>query len=383
MNSKHIAGIIGVFIIAFLINPSMFSFLVPQPLGGTILPEISIYRMEFKEGEIIAKVMNTGPVDVDVGAVQVGGPHPAGLVSYAIDNSHIPRLGHATIKIPYDWTEGLPYKVMIIISDGTAFESDAITASLTPSFGLSTLWTSILLGMYIGVIPVLLGMIPFGSLRKMKKDWITFFSAFSAGVLAFLLIDTVHEGSEFAARLPIHLGPVIFIGGIAAGVALLVYISRSKGQAAEKTPSMISYLIAIGIGVHNLGEGLAVGASFVQGMASLGTLLVVGFALHNLSEGIAIMSPLLSEQGNVRRKLLKMGLVAGVPTIFGVILGFVFYSDALAALFFGLAAAAILYVVVEILRHISKSDEKWLYGGLLTGFFAMYITGALVKLLVG
>ncbi|MBI5354873.1 MAG: ZIP family metal transporter [Candidatus Aenigmarchaeota archaeon] len=383
MRSKYIAIIVGIFAVAFFLNPPMFSFLIPQPLGGTILPEISIYRMEFREGVIVAKVMNTGPVDVDIGAVQVGGPHPAGLVSYVIDNSHVPRLGHSTIKIPYDWTEGLPYKVKLVISDGTAFESSAIIASLTPSFGIATLWTSILLGLYIGVIPVLLGMLPFDAFRKMKKDWITFFSAFSAGVLAFLLIDTVHEGSEFAARLPIHLGPVIFIGGIAAGVAILVYISKTRGGKGEKTPFMISYLIALGIGVHNLGEGLAVGASFAQGLASLGTLLVVGFALHNLSEGIAIMSPLLSEQGSLKQKLLEMGLIAGIPTILGVVLGFSFYSDALATLFFGLAAAAILYVVVEILRHAPKSEENWLYSGILAGFFAMYITGALVKLLVG
>lgn len=383
MNSRHIAGAVGIFIIAFFINPQAFSFLVPQPLGGVVLPEISIYRLEFKEGEIIARVMNTGPVDVDIGAVQVGGPHPAGLVSYIIGDSRIPRLGQAAIKIPYGWIEGIPYTVIVIISDGSAFESDAITASFTPSFSLSTIWTSVLLGMYIGVIPVLLGMAPFSAFRKTKKDWITFFSAFSAGVLAFLLIDTVHEGSEFAARLPVHLGPTIFVGSIAAGVAALVYISKTKDGRGDKSPVTISYLIALGIGVHNLGEGLAVGASFAQGMASLGTLLVVGFALHNLSEGIAIMSPLLSEQGDLRRKLVEMGLIAGLPTILGVMLGFSFYSDSLATLFFGLAASAILYVVVEILRHISKSDEKWLYGGLLTGFFAMYMTGSLLKLLVG
>lgn len=371
---------------AFAFNPSFISVLLPAPVEGILLPELTPYRMEFREGEIVVKVINTGPVDVDIGVVQVGGVHPFTIWSYAIDDPHVARLGRATITIPYDWLPSQPYQVKIITSDGTSFVAETEAASLTPSFGLGTLWTSVLLGLYVGVIPVFLGMLPFNLFRKMRKEWIWFFSSFSAGVLTFLLIDTVHEGAEIALRLPVHIGPPVFIAGITAGFASLLYATKARIGKKEEGGLFLAYMIALGIGIHNLGEGLAIGAAFTQGLAALATLLIVGFALHNLSEGIAIISPLLSATLERPWKTLAyLGLLAGGPTIIGAVIGFSFYSDLLATLFFGIAASAILYVVVEIIRYLSKRslDDKWLYGGLLAGFFAMYVTAVLLEVLVG
>ena len=160
--------------------------------------------------------------------------------------------------------------------------------------------------------------------------------------------------------------------------------SRRAGLARRLRS--LALLIAIGIGLHNLGEGLAIGAAFALGEAALGTLLIVGFTLHNTTEGLAIVAPLARERPSLRRSR-GSALIGGVPTIAGAWLGGLVYSPVVAVLFLGLGAGAIAQVVILIGPADGEGTpargQRWsrpapVMAGLLAGFAVMYATGLLV-----
>jgi len=147
----------------------------------------------------------------------------------------------------------------------------------------------------------------------------------------------------------------------------------------------LALLIAIGIGLHNLGEGLAIGAAFALGEAAFGTLLIIGFTLHNATEGLAIIAPMAKERPSLWT-LVKLGMIGGAPTILGAWLGGLVNSPALSVLFLGLGVGAIAQVVVQILRQIGRERplaERLVHVpvalGLIGGFSVMYVTGMLVR----
>lgn len=393
-----LVAVVGLVVVLFA-RPEVF---LPPLLTGASLPELSLYRVEFVPGEIVVHVMNTGPVDVDVAGVQVGGSHPFSIRDFVIEpDSHLARLGTAVIRIPYNWIPAEPYAIKIIGADGVSFTTSVEAAVPSPSLSGGFIGTAVLLGLYVGVIPVYLGMAPFNLFRRMSQKSIGFLVAFTAGVLLFLFIDTMKEGAEIALRLPLHLGPTIFVVGLVGGVMGLVLLARltfrEQPSVLESNPGTgglgvpplyLGYMIALAIGLHNVGEGLGIGAAFTQGLFALANLLVIGFAISNLPEGIAIMTPVVSEKApGLRMHLLAMGAVAGVPTIAGTLLGFTFYSDLIAALFFALASAAILYIVGEVLTLIAAapgaSNNPYNYAGLLAGIFVMYATSVMLTVLAG
>jgi zinc transporter ZupT len=154
----------------------------------------------------------------------------------------------------------------------------------------------------------------------------------------------------------------------------------SRGGAAT-TGLALALLVAIGIGVHNLGEGLAIGASFAVGELQLGTFLVIGFMIHNLTEGLGIATPASEERPSFWH-LAGLVLVAGAPTILGAWIGGYTSSDVLGALFFAIAAGAAFQVVVEVGRYVARHAPGGLrsgyaIGGFLAGVGAMYLTGIL------
>jgi zinc transporter ZupT len=148
-------------------------------------------------------------------------------------------------------------------------------------------------------------------------------------------------------------------------------------------------LIAVGIGLHNFGEGLAIGSAFALGELALGTLLIVGFTLHNTTEGLAIVAPLARESGSARRvglaQLVQLGLIGGVPTILGAWLGAFVYSPTLAVLFLALGVGGIAQVTRQILMQSAGERglaaylrEAHVVAGLAIGVLVMYATGLVV-----
>jgi zinc transporter, ZIP family len=164
---------------------------------------------------------------------------------------------------------------------------------------------------------------------------------------------------------------------------------RSAGGEASAGPTAVgavgtraAFLVALGIGLHNLGEGLAIGSAYAVGSLALGAALVVGFALHNTTEGLAIVAPVARSRARLAR-LAGLGLLAGSPAVVGAWIGASAFDPSLAALMFGIGAGAIAQVIVQIAPSVRADDGRLLHplaaGGMLVGLAVMYATGLLVS----
>jgi zinc transporter ZupT len=368
--------------LAFKVFDSTVSLREPPPVES-----LAFERTIFDEGSIELSLRNDGPDQVEIAQVLVNDAY----WNFEIGDATLGRLDTTTMTIGYPWEEGLPVNIAIVTSTGVTIEHDVEAATMTPELDRSTFVTYALLGVYIGVIPVAFGLFAFPLLRRVSKAWLGFFLALTLGLLAFLLIDTIAEGLELAGETAAALDGValFFMGSLLAVAGLLWlegWLDRRKEVARSKSaPSsglVLAYLIAAGIGLHNMGEGLAVGAALASGEVALGTFLVLGFALHNTTEGLAIVSPL---GGESERPALKhfvfLGLIAGVPTIFGAWTGGFAFSPAAAAFAFGIAAGAIAQVIWTIARSM-RGETSMTRGlptiGFLTGLVVMYGTSLLV-----
>jgi zinc transporter ZupT len=147
---------------------------------------------------------------------------------------------------------------------------------------------------------------------------------------------------------------------------------------------VVALLVAIGIGLHNFGEGLAIGATFALGEGALGTLLIIGFTLHNTTEGLAIIAPIAKERPTVGT-LARLGMIGGIPTIAGAWVGGLVQSPAIAVLCLGLGAGAIAQVIHQVARQMAGARPIMTHFasapialGLLAGFAVMYATGMFV-----
>ncbi|MBA2725979.1 MAG: ZIP family metal transporter [Actinobacteria bacterium] len=367
-------------------------FLVLDPIGSLreIPPveAVAVERTVLNENEIVLSLRNDGPDTVTIAQVLVNEAYN----DFDITDADLGRLESATIQIPYPWEEGLPIGIALLTSTGGLVEHEIEIASLTPQADAKTFLVYGLLGVYIGVIPVAIGLLFFPALRRASARWIGFFLALTVGLLAFLLIDTVAEGVELAGETAASLNGLALFAAGALGVVLALTVlgnaldrrrSGADGSAAAGSGGVrglaLAYLIAAGIGLHNLGEGLAVGAALAAGEVALGSGLVLGFAIHNTTEGLAIVSPL---GGNAERPSLwhfaGLGAVAGVPTIFGAWAGGFAFSPAWAAVAFGIAAGAIGQVIWQITKGMKKSTglaSGLGAAGFMTGLVIMYVTG--------
>lgn len=360
-------------------------FLAFDPIGELRevppVEAIAIERTEFDPSSITLHVRNDGPDPVNVAQVLVNDAY----WNFEMGDTDLRRLQNATIRIPYPWEDGMPLTISLLTSTGVRIDHEVEAASLTPEADGGTILTYALLGLYIGVIPVAIGLLWFPALRRAPKEWIAFFLAFTVGLLAFLLVDTIAEGLELAGQTAAALDGVglFAIGAIASVLGLLWFEGWLDRRASgERTHGLrLAYLIATGIGLHNLGEGLAVGAALAAGEVALGTFLILGFALHNTTEGLAIVSPLGGE--TTRPSLwhfVGLGAVAGVPTIAGAWLGGFAFSPAASALAFGIAAGAIAQVIWKIGQGMSKQrsfQSGFGAAGLALGLIVMYLTGLL------
>jgi zinc transporter ZupT len=248
-----------------------------------------------------------------------------------------------------------------------------------------------LIGLYVGVIPVALGLLWLPAVAKLGRTGLDVLLALTVGLLAFLFIDAVQEGFESAkAMAASYQGVTLFVTSAAAAYLGLELVGawlkarRVNARAAGSAGFVLALLIAVGIGLHNFGEGLAIGAAYALGEASLGTLLVIGFTLHNTTEGLAIIAPIAKERPSIGM-LSRLGLIGGAPTIVGAWVGGLGYSPVVAVLFLGLGAGAIVQVALQIARQIAGErslPERFasvpVMIGLFAGFGVMYATGMLV-----
>ena len=366
-----------------LIGALVALFVALDPIGSlrTAPPAeaIAFERVVLHPGEIQLKVRNDGPDSVDISQVIVNDSFWA----FTASNSEVGRLDTSTVTIDYPWEEGMPLHIALVSSTGITFEHDVDAAAETPEADAKVFLTYGLLGLYIGVIPIAVGLLWYSALRRASKKVLGFFLAFTVGLLVFLFVDTTAEGLELAGEVPQALnGLALFaIGGLGALLGLTVLGQALRQRRPEKKLAglAVAYLVAAGIGLHNLGEGLAVGAALAAGEAALGTFLVLGFALHNTTEGLAIVAPLGAGGGRPRLKhLAALGAVAGVPTIFGAWAGGFAFSPVGAALAFGIAAGAIAQVVWTIGRSLPREAQlNTGVGalGLIVGLLFMYATG--------
>ena len=364
---------------ALLIAVLVLAFVKLDPIGSlrAIPPveAIAVERTTLTDGHIELRLRNDGPDSVTIAQVLVDDAY----TTFEIGDAELGRLESTTLSFDYPWDEGLPLGIGILTSTGLVIPHEIEAASLTPELDGETLGIYALLGLYIGVIPVAVGLLWFPALRRASQRWLTFFLAFTVGLLAFLLIDTVEEGFELAGETAAVLNGlgVFFIGALVA-VSALAWLSTALDKRRSVTSGLtLAYLIATGIGLHNLGEGLAVGAALATGEIALGTFLVVGFALHNTTEGLAIVAPLGADENRPPlRHFVLLGVIAGVPTILGAWAGGFAFSPVWGSFAFGIAAGAIAQVVWAIGRSMRQRAGSGMAAlGFCVGLVAMYATG--------
>jgi hypothetical protein len=302
-------------------------------------------------------------------------------VPFTVDGpTTLGRLRSSTIVVPFDWVEDDPISVGVTSSTGIQTVKEIPAAVETPAPSLDSFFGYALIGALVGILPVALGLLWLPALRQASAAWISAFMALTAGLLAFLGVEALAEAFALQAALPSALGGSgLVLLGVALsflGMTLLAGLLAGGGAA---TGLALAVLVAIGIGVHNLGEGLAIGASFAVGELQLGTFLIVGFMIHNVTEGLGIAAPVAKTRVTVMA-LAALALVAGAPAILGAWIGGYTSSDVLGVLFFAIAAGAAFQVVVEVGRYVARQAPGGLrsgyaIGGFLAGIVAMYLTG--------
>lgn len=370
-----LAGVIAL----FLSTGGGLNLESPAPVENL---DVENYVLE--RNEIHLQVRNTGPQELTIASVII---NEAVMPFSVTPGNSIPRLGRAEIHVNYAWSEGEAYGVTVFTSNAVPFAVDIPVAFETPKPAVSTFWSFTLIGLYVGVIPVFLGIFWFPALRQLGRRAMTFLMAATAGLLIFLGLDTLAEAFEFATEVPSAFQGIGLIGIGAVGTFLLLdAISRRQtnitGNEANRRLA-IAFMIAVGIGFHNLGEGLAIGAAYNVGEIALGTFLVVGFIIQNITEGLGIIAPVLRDRPNLGM-LAIMGLIGGGPAIIGAWIGGYSPSPFLAVLFLAIGAGAIFEVIYEIGKLIQRDVAKQpmpftVFSGVMTGMLLLWVTGLIIK----
>lgn len=416
--------------IFLLFSPTFQSFIN----SGIPLPDVAIEKIEFRENpsQIIAFIRNAGPTEITIAQADVNDRIHAAAIE---PSKTLSRLSDAKVIIPFFWNPAEPYEVGITTDDGTRFSKTIEAAALAPNPDSGQIIFFAVIGIYVGIIPVMIGLLWYPFIRSMSRNKYNFFLSLTAGLLVFLGIDALIESNELATdnvssifsgqMLIIMVTTISFIGLLYASEKLTqraikksmstaaadpasTYIpysnstatssSQTKSQVDQREirelvrPLAISLMIAIGIGLHNFGEGLAIGAAVLLGEIALSTFLIIGFTLHNTTEGLAIVAPLAKSRKLMLRRLVLMGMIAGAPTIAGAWIGGFLYSPIAAIIFLSVGAGAIFQVVYSIgswvFRPADNTDKDknkkivkvnlFTIAGFAIGMVIMYVTGLLV-----
>jgi zinc transporter, ZIP family len=344
--------------------------------------ELTLDRIRLPEpGVMEVSVVNGGPQAVTIAQVMVD---DANWVHTVDGSRRVERLERRTVRIPYPWVEGEPHTVTVVTSTGLTFSTDVAVATQSPPVDARYLGTFALLGIYAGVIPVFIGLLWLPFVRSIERRWIDFFLSLTIGLLVFLGVDALEEALETSALVPgAFQGLALVVFGLLGAPLVIGALGEWRARVrGGRSPYWVAALIAFGIGLHNLGEGLAIGTSYATGEIALGTFLVIGFLLHNTTEGLGIVTPLAGERPRTRT-LLLLGAMAGVPTVLGAWIGGFTYSPIWTTLFFAIGAGAILVVVYELWRLFARRSPAGLLAplnaaGVLAGMLIMYATGLLV-----
>lgn len=346
--------------------------------------EFDIRRVEFHPGEIRIRVTNPQRDDLTIAAVTVDDA----ILPFEVDGpTTLSRLRSSEIVVQYDWVEEEPIAVGVTSSTGIQTTEEIPAAVQTPGASAESVLGYALIGFLVGVVPVMLGLLWLPSLRRAAPEWLAAFMALTAGLLTFLGVEALSEAFELQAALPSALGGAgLVLLGVASSYLILTALSSrlaGRGRSAGVSGLALATLVAIGIGLHNLGEGLAIGSSFALGELALGTFFVVGFMVHNVTEGLGIAAPLAEGRRVSSARLVVLALVAGAPAIVGAWIGGFLTSDLLGVVFFAAAAGAAFEVVVEVGRYVARKAPGGLTSphvllGFLAGVAIMYVTGLLI-----
>lgn len=327
--------------------------------------------------------------------VRAGGSEPMMIAQIQVDDAYwtfsqtpegaLPRLSAAWLDINFPWVLGDTHLVNVVTSSGTTFEHEIAVAIPTLSGRTGSLRAQTILGSFVGILPIVLGLMLLPLLRRLARDGMRFLLALTCGMLAFLLIDTLDEALEFAGEAATAFQGTAMVLLVAAVTCLgLIAIGRRNGNPSGMA---LAAFIALGIGLHNLGEGLAISAALAAGSAGLGAFLVMGFAIHNVTEGIAIAAPISKEKPPSVLVLAGLVLLAGGPAIIGIWLGSFAIAPHWAALALAIGTGAILQVLYEVGSYTMRLGKGKGYGldwyalaGFIFGAGFMYFTALVVKI---
>ncbi|MFM9847506.1 MAG: ZIP family metal transporter [Hyphomicrobiaceae bacterium] len=337
------------------------------------------------------RILDENGIHLDVRA---GGSEPMTIAQVQVDEAYwkftqdppgdLPRVTSAWLHIPYPWVLGEAHKVKVVTKTGTTFEHEIAVAVATPKANLNQLRPQALVGAFVGILPVAIGLLFYPALRRLGRDGINFVMALTVGLLVFLLVDTLEDAFEIAARAAAAFQGHVMVALVAL-MSFFGLLALGRRGGAPTGLALATY-IALGIGLHNLGEGLAIGAAFATGAASLGTFLVLGFTLHNITEGVGIAAPLLKNRPSLA-VFVGLALLAGAPAILGMWMGSLAHTPHWAAFALAIGAGAILQVIVEVSAYVVRSEDgstaallsPGIIGGVVLGVVLMYTTGMLVK----
>jgi ZIP family zinc transporter len=357
--------------------------------GYPPIEKLAVQRVLVTPDGFVVTVLNDGPDPVTIAQVSVD---DAFWTFEADAGTRLNHLQRTTLRIPYPWVQGEPHLLKVITSTGLTFEHDIPVAVRTPEPSGRFVGIFVLMGLYVGVIPVAIGLLWYPLMSRLTRRALDFVLALTLGLLLFLLGDAAHEGLETALSLPgSYQGlALLLFGAVGAYLALealgawLLARRRDVTAAVRGRGWVLALLMAVGIGLHNFGEGLAIGAAFALGEAALGTLLIVGFTLHNTTEGLAIVAPLAKERTRLV-DLMLLGVIGGAPTILGALVGGLTYAPVISVIFLAIGAGAIAQVLVQISKQVvgqRPAAQVFATGpalaGLFVGFVVMYATGMMV-----